>query len=121
MSPKKFIYNNQKFKERRRELRKNQTRVEGILWQHIRGGKLNGFKFYRQYSVGPYILDFYCPKIRLTIELDGKSHESKDAENYDQERTDYLYNNDIKEIRFKNVEVLENVRGVIEKISLLLR
>jgi len=56
-------YNNSNFKGRRKELRVNQTDAEKILWQELRGRKLEKCKFWRQYSVGPYILDFYFPQI----------------------------------------------------------
>lgn len=108
------MYNDQIQKDRRRELRKNQTEVEKILWYEIRGRKINNFKFYRQYGVGPYILDFFCPQIRLAVELDGKQH--KYALEYDKERETFLKKADIQTIRFWNNEVLENVEKVVEKI-----
>jgi len=72
----KFRFNIKSLKDRRRELRSNQTEFEKILWTSLRGRKLNGFKFHRQYSIGPYIVDFYCPFIRLAIEIDGGHHTS---------------------------------------------
>ena len=66
-----LIYNKTGIKERRRELRKNQTDVERLLWKQIRNKNFFGLKFFRQYSVGAYIVDFYCPKLKLAIELDG--------------------------------------------------
>jgi very-short-patch-repair endonuclease len=108
------LYNHAEYKDRRRDLRKSQTDCEQILWSKLRNKQCNGHKFYRQYSIGPYILDFYCPKIKLSIELDGSQH----AENkeYDQIRTTYLENYSIRELRFWNNEVLENLEGVYEKI-----
>jgi very-short-patch-repair endonuclease len=116
-----FLYNDQVFKARRQELRGRQTKAEEVLWQRIRAGKVNGLKFYRQYSVGPYILDFYCPKIRVGIELDGESHDTTDAKIYDHERTTYLKGNKIKVIRFRNEEVIDNVERVIRTINSPLR
>ena len=81
------MYNDQIQKLRRRELRKNQTEAEKLLWNKIRNRQLNNFKFYRQYSAGPYILDFFCPEIRLAIELDGEEH--KDRREYDKERENF--------------------------------
>ena len=87
-----FLYNDPKFKSRRKELRHNETKEEKLLWDILRGKKLQ-YKFNRQYSVGPYILDFYCSEKRIGIELDGFQHsENKD---YDKERDDYLLLNDI--------------------------
>jgi len=67
-------YNDPIFKERRRFLRRDQTEAEERLWQCLRNRKLNGYKFFRQYSVGPYILDFFCTQTRLAVELDGHHH-----------------------------------------------
>ena len=116
----KFLYNNQPLLERRRELRHHQTEPEEKLWQKIRDRKLKNLKFYRQYSVGPYILDFYCPKARLAIELDGDTHDTSDAQIYDTERTRHLQGSDIRVIRFKNEEVLKDLDKVLEKINTLL-
>ena len=109
-----FLYNNPKFKARRRDLRKNQTDCETILWSKLRNKQCNGYKFFRQYSLGNYILDFYCPKLRLAIELDGGQHTQN--KKYDQIRTDYLAKNDVQELRFWNNEVMENLDGVYDKI-----
>lgn len=107
-------YNNSVFKGRRKELRANQTEAEKILWEQLRGRKLEKCKFWRQYSVGPYILDFYCPQIRLAIEIDGIQHQ--DAVEYDEEREKYLTAQDIKTIRYKNNEVVNALDKVMKKI-----
>ncbi|MFH1671690.1 MAG: endonuclease domain-containing protein [Candidatus Portnoybacteria bacterium] len=116
MNP-RHIYNNRLFKQRRSELRKNQTEAEKVLWRCIRDRQIAGFKFFRQYSVGAYILDFYCPRARLTIELDGGHHADKDNQDYDQARTSYLARLNIFTIRFWNNEVLDNMDNVLEVIS----
>ena len=108
-----FLYNDPKFKQRRKELRHKETREEKLLWEKLRRKNLE-CKFSRQYSVGPYILDFYCPEKRIAIELDGFQHlENRD---YDKEREDYLLLNDIKVLRFWNREINDNIDEVIEKI-----
>ena len=112
----KYIYNNKKFRERRRGLRNKQTKAERILWWHIGDRRLNDNRFFRQYSVGPYILDFYCPKARLAIELDGETHLPSEQRMYDSERTKYLEANDVKVIRFWNDEIENNLEAVLEKI-----
>ena len=112
------MYNDKLQKLRRRELRKNQTEAEKILWQRIRGRKLNNLKFHRQYSAGPYILDFFCPEIRLAIELDGEQH--KNAQEYDKEREAFLKDKDIRIIRFWNGEVLDDAEKVIEQLQNLI-
>ncbi|MEK7635398.1 MAG: DUF559 domain-containing protein [Patescibacteria group bacterium] len=109
------FYNNQNQKERRRELRKNQTEAEKLLWQKIRGRKINNLKFHRQFSIGPYIVDFFCPQIRLAVELDGEQH--KDSVVYDKERGSFLKDKDIVTIRFWNYEVLNDLEKVLERIK----
>jgi very-short-patch-repair endonuclease len=109
----RYQYNHHDLKERRQLLRKNQTEAEGILWRKIRGKQL-GPKFWRQYSVGPYILDFYCPSIRLAVEVDGSQH--KENMIYDQERTDYLAARDVTVLRFWNGDVTKDIEEVLEKI-----
>jgi len=115
MNP-KFIYNNRILKERRKELRNNATEAEKTLWQYLKHGKLRRLKFIRQYSVGPYILDFYCPKTRIAVELDGSRHREKETVLYDKDREDYLDGLNIKTIRFWNREIINNVKEVLDKI-----
>lgn len=110
------IYNKPIFKDRRRELRTKPTRHEELLWYRLRRNQLDGYRFFRQYSAGPYILDFYCPKLRLAIELDGAQHSERDTMEYDHERTMYLLGLDITTIRFSNKEVMNNIKDVIAKI-----
>ena len=93
---------------------------EIILWQYLRNRQINGHKFRRQVSIGKYIVDFYCPKLRLAIEIDGESHfENSHAINRDKERQNIIQANDITFLRFTNTDVSENTEGVIEKISLI--
>jgi len=108
-----ILHNHPVLKPRRVELRKNQTPQEVILWAHLRGAQLD-LKFKRQHSIGPYILDFYCPDKKLAVELDGAQH--LDNKEYDQERTDYLLVLGIQTIRFWNSEIDANIKGVLHKI-----
>lgn len=112
-----FLYNNKILRGRRRDLRNNQTEEEKILWSKLKNSQIKKLKFVRQYSVGPYILDFYCPKLRLAIELDGNHHKEKEAEQYDQDRNDYLKSVGIKTIRFWNKDIYKDINRVLEKIS----
>ena len=116
----KYIYNDPSTKERRRDLRKNQTDAERKLWDIIRNKQMKGLKFFRQYSVGPYILDFYCPSKKLAIEVDGGQHAEEGQQKYDENRSEYLTQNNINVIRFWDNEVLTNIEGVEEKIFSLL-
>jgi very-short-patch-repair endonuclease len=112
----KHFYNDRSAKEKRRTLRKNQTDSERKLWSVLRGKQLDGVKFFRQYSAGPYILDFYCPSCRLAVELDGSQHGDDNQKIRDERREKYLKQNDIFVLRFWNDEVMDNFEGVAGKI-----
>lgn len=101
-------------KIRRLHLRKKQTPAEVVLWSYLRSERLGGYKFYRQFSIGQFILDFYCHSQKLAIELDGEIH--KEHKNYDINRTIYLENNGITVIRFWNKDVIKHPKNVCEII-----
>jgi len=82
----------------------------------LKHSNLGGYKFRRQHSVGPYILDFYCPSEKLALELDGDSHFTEEAIIYDQERTVYLNALGITVLRFLNTDLYENAEAVCERI-----
>ncbi|MBP5340264.1 MAG: endonuclease domain-containing protein [Prevotella sp.] len=103
-------------KEFRQLLRRSETPTERMLWKHLRGKQLDGYRFRQQHGFGPYVLDFYCPSLRLCIELDGSVHDSLEARQKDEERTMFLNQNRISVMRFKNDEVEGNLEGVIERI-----
>ena len=75
-------------------------------------------KFFRQYSIGPYILDFYSPTIKLAVELDGGQHNQSENKEYDLARSGYLRAQSIDVIRFWNHEVLLNMQGVLAELEL---
>ena len=111
------IYNRKYLKSRRKDLRNNSTQAEIILWQYLKGSKLEGRKVRRQQSIGNYIVDFYCPKERLVIELDGEVHFNPEAIEYDKQRTKYLESLFINVIRFENKEVIFNIETVLRRIK----
>ena len=78
-----------KLKMFRKELRNHLTPAEAKLWDSLKKSQLDGRKFRRQHSVGPFILDFYCPAEHLAIELDGQVHLALDAQEYDKERISF--------------------------------
>ncbi len=82
----------------------------------LQHSNLGGYKFRRQHSVGAYILDFYCPSERLCVELDGDSHFTDDAIEYDRERTAYLNALNNKVLRLLNTDVYDNLNVVCERI-----
>ncbi len=93
------------------------TEAEKYLWRKLRNKQVLGFRFLRQYSVGSYVLDFYCPKVRLAIELDGGQHNEAEAQAYDRRREMFLKSKNISVIRFWNNDVLKNINGVLEVIA----
>jgi very-short-patch-repair endonuclease len=111
------IHNRKVIKPRRKELRRSLTPAEAALWRCLQRSKLNGKKFRRQHSVGPYILDFYCPECRLAVELDGQRHLNSMRSEYDYCRTKYLEKLNIRVLRFENRLVFENPEGVLHMIS----
>lgn len=110
-----FIYNHPKYKQRRKDLRVNQTNTEEILWKFIKNKQIKGKKFRRQHSVDNFILDFYCSENRLGVEVDGKIHDSQ--KEYDVERTRILENLNIKILRFTNEEILNNIENVLKVLE----
>ena len=103
--------------ERSRNLRKNQTDAEKKLWTILRNRQINGVKFRRQFPVGGYILDFYCPDFRLAIEADGGQHYENKVKDQDDLRTRELNNLGIEMMRFTDREILTNSDGVVEAIQ----
>ncbi|MCX6753067.1 MAG: endonuclease domain-containing protein [Candidatus Nomurabacteria bacterium] len=98
-----------------RYLRKEETKAEKILWEEIRNNKL-GIKFRRQHPIDRFIIDFYVPKIKLAIELDGEIH--KENKEYDKMRTEYLNSKNIKVLRFWNSEIETDLKKVLDKIKI---
>ncbi len=92
------------------------TDAEQLLWQCLRGKQLEGFKFRRQHPIERFVLDFYCPSVKLAIELDGGQHSTEGGRASDYERTAYLKGMGIRVIRFWNHEVLGNLEGVLTSI-----
>mgnify|MGYP001393593869 CR=1 FL=1 len=106
-----------KYKQRRQELRNNSTKAEQLLWRQLKGSRFLNLKFRRQQGIGKYIVDFYCPDCKLAIEIDGDSHFNDDSQDYDKIRTDFLYEEGIKVIRFTNTEIYKNMNGVLESLK----
>ncbi len=99
-----------------RKLRTNRTEAETHLWHFLRARRLGGYKFRRQHPVGNYILDFYCPEKKLTVELDGEQHSDEDQMVYDQKRAAILDVTGIKVLRYWDHDVFQNTEGVVEDI-----
>jgi len=104
--------------KRARALRRKMTLPEVLLWQELRGGKLRGLQFRRQHPIGPYILDFYCPTVRLAIEVDGRAHEDPNQFEHDRRRDQWLANGEIRVLRISALAILQkdNTENVLADI-----
>ncbi len=109
------IFNKKTEKEKRRQLRNNPTHSEKVLWLSLRKKQIHGIRFHRQYSINHFVVDFYAPKIKLVIEVDGSSHIGN--EDYDSARQKYIEALGIKVIRFTDEQVFGNVNNVVKEIE----
>ena len=110
------LYNKPHLKSHRKSLRKDLTIAEAFLWKQLKNSQFEGKKFRRQQSIGPYIVDFYCPEEKLVIELDGEVHNNIISSDYDDKRTEYMEANGIRVIRFENKQLFESFDMVMEAI-----
>ncbi len=110
-------FNKTSEKEKRRQLRKNQTFCEKIVWLYLRDRKTLGYKFRRQYSVDQFVIDFYCPELKLAVEIDGNVHDQPDQKEYDIKRQEYLESFGIAFIRITNEELLGNPNMAFDRIE----
>ena len=99
-----------------RTLRRNMTDAEALLWSKLRGKQIKCLQFYRQRIIGRYIADFYCPKSKLVIEIDGGQHYSKEGREKDLKRDEYMRKAGITVLRFSDRDVLGNIDAVLEEI-----
>ena len=109
------FYNKQDLKNIRIKLRNQATPAERLLWQLLKSSK-SGYKFRRQHSLGNFVVDFYCAKEKLAVELDGDVHYSDEATQKDKDRTKYLNENGIRVVRFDNDAVMHRAEAIVEKI-----
>jgi very-short-patch-repair endonuclease len=106
-----------KLKERSRTFRESMTDAEKLLWSKLRMRQIHDLIFYRQKPIGEYIADFYCPKAKLVIEVDGGQHYSDDGIEYDKTRDEYLSGLGLRILRFANADVLGNIEGVLKSVE----
>jgi very-short-patch-repair endonuclease len=111
-----MLFYNTGLKNISRQLRSNMTDAEQLLWSRLRAKQLKGRQFYKQRIIGNYIVDFYCPKANLIVELDGGQHYTDEGRKKDKMRDDYMINQGYRILRFSDKEIFENISGVIEKI-----
>lgn len=93
------------------------TQAEIVLWSRLKNRQVNGYKFRRQYSVDQYVVDFYCPRVKLAVEVDGDSHFTEEAESYDEDRQKKIEQLGIHFLRFTNVDVKKNLYEVVNAIA----
>jgi very-short-patch-repair endonuclease len=110
-------FNRSDYKESRKFLRNHQTYTEYLLWKQLKSKRLCGYKFRRQYSVDQYIVDFYCPKVKLAIEVDGISHDPDEQKRYDNYRQRYIEKLGLKFIRVTDEEILLDLDRVLIRIK----
>jgi len=112
----KKIFNRPSKKKTRQYLRNNSTNAEQVLWRFVRNRQLGEYKFRRQYSIDRYIVDFYCPRLKLVIEVDGDTHSTEEEIKHDHQRQRYIESLNIKVLRFTNIDIYEDVDRMLEEI-----
>ena len=106
------IFNIKSQKQLRQKLRNERPVSEKIFWGQLRNSQL-GYKFRRQQGIGRYVVDFYCPELKLVIEIDGATHETEEELKQDKIRQDFLESLGLKILRYRNLEIKEGLRGLI--------
>lgn len=114
------MLNPKKTKNQRRYLRKNMTKWEVRLWSDLKGKKMFGFKVRRQFGIGNFIIDFYCPELKLAIEIDGEVHHFTDKIKADEAKNEYVNELGIKMIRIQNSDFDEDYETVLRHLEDLL-
>jgi very-short-patch-repair endonuclease len=110
-------YNKSSQAEKRRKLRQNQTNTEVLVWRYLRNRQLLDYKFKRQYSVDHFVIDFYCPELKLAVEIDGASHNDSEQQKKDISRQKYLETFNIKFVRIKDDELTGNPNKAFKKLE----
>ena len=119
---KKYSHNLSERKEMRQTLRTHGTSAEAMMWKMLKGRQMDGAKFRRQFSIGSYILDSYCPEYQICVELDGDSHYSADGYEHDQKRNTYLYEeHGITTLRYENKDVFKFPEAICKQIFELIK
>ena len=110
------FFNKTSEKAKRRSLRNNMPKPEAVIWSKLKGKQMLGYKFRRQYSVNRYVVDFYCPELKLAVEIDGDSHFQEESRDDDNLRQAFIESFDIQFLRFTNEDVYKNLEGVLETV-----
>ena len=100
-----------------REMRKNMTSAEKLLWNKVRNRKLMNMKFRRQQVIDGVVVDFYCDELKLCVEIDGEIHNTEENRYYDEQREEILRSRGLNVLRFSNDEVLKDINSVLKRIA----
>jgi very-short-patch-repair endonuclease len=111
------LYNRQEDNEKRKMLRHEMPKAEVLLWMHLKGKQIHGHKFRRQYGIGCYVIDLYCPKVKLAVEVDGATHLTEEEIAHDKNRQEAIEEIGIEFLRFTNLEIYHDIRSVVRKIK----
>ncbi|MDE2854012.1 MAG: DUF559 domain-containing protein [Chloroflexota bacterium] len=104
-------------KARARNMRKQPTLAERVLWKKLRNKQVKGYRFRRQHTIDRFIVDFYCRQARLVIEVDGAVHGTTEAIEYDHGRQVFLENRGLNVLRFSNAQVINDLDAVLQCIE----
>lgn len=115
------LYNRIQDNQKRKALRNEMPKAEVLLWIELKGKKMLNYKFRRQYGFGKFVVDFYCPELRLAIEIDGATHYTDKEIKYDAERESIIANFKVFFLRFTNPEIYTDMSNVLEKIKLTIK
>ena len=108
---------NRFYETRKRKILRNKLPLpEVVIWLRLRGVQLNGYKFRRQCSIGRFVVDFYCPRAKLAVEIDGESHSGADAREYDKDRAEFIESAGVKTIRFSNEQIYNDLNGALLEV-----
>jgi very-short-patch-repair endonuclease len=110
------LFNKPGKKRFRRELRNEPTIPEFLLWQELKGSKL-GYKFRRQQGIGSYVVDFYCPELKLVVEVDGDTHFAPADVEYDNQRMIFIIDKGIQVLRVTNTDIRDSLEAVVTLIK----
>jgi len=113
------IFNKKYHKDSRRKLRSQMTKAETALWYKIRNNQL-GHKFRRQHGIGKYVVDFYCPELKLIVEIDGGIHFEERNIAADEEREQYFEKLELKMVRYNNLDIIQNIDNALENLKNIL-
>jgi very-short-patch-repair endonuclease len=111
-----MLHYNPALQHNARTLCKTMTSAEILLWSCLKSKQLKGHQFYRQKTIGCYIVDFYCPTAKLVVELDGGQHYSAEGQQKDITRDLFMKNHRLSVMRFSNTEVLKDLKVVVAAI-----